>query len=86
MIYFGFMTKELETVVLTEPVAEHSLQRDDVGTVVHVFRDGEAYEVEFVTLSGETAALATLRASQFRSVGKRDILHVRDWKGEPLAD
>jgi hypothetical protein len=79
------MTNELEVVVLTEPVAENSLEKGDVGTVVHVFREGEAYEVEFVTLKGETAALVTLKPTQFRAVGKQDILHVRDWTGEPLV-
>ncbi len=79
------MIKELEVVVLTEPVPEHALEKGDVGTVVHVFRNGEAYEVEFVTLKGATAALATLKPSQFRPVGKQDILHVRDWTGESIA-
>jgi hypothetical protein len=79
------MTNELDVVVLTEPVAEHSLEKGDVGTIVEIFRDGEAYEVEFVTLKGETAALVTLKASQFRPVGRQDILHVRNWTGESIA-
>jgi hypothetical protein len=73
------MTSELDVVVLSEPVIEHALEKGDVGTVVHVFRQGEAYEVEFVTLKGATAALVTLRPSQFRAVEQRDLLHVRVW-------
>lgn len=75
------MTSELDVVVLTEPLVEHALEKGDVGTVVHIFRQGEAYEVEFVTLKGTTAALVTLKPSQFRSVERRDLLHVRDWPG-----
>jgi hypothetical protein len=73
------MTSELDIVVLTEPLVEHALEKGDVGTVVHVFRQGEAFEVEFVTLKGATAALVTLKPSQFRAVERRDLLHVRDW-------
>jgi hypothetical protein len=75
------MTSELDVVVLTEALPEHGLEKGDVGTVVHVLRQEEAYEVEFVTLKGITAALVTLAPSQFRSVEQRDMLHVRDWPG-----
>ncbi len=75
------MTSELDVVVLTEPLTEHDLQKGDVGTVVLVFGQGEAYEVEFMTLNGATAALVTLKPSQFRGVDRRDMLHVRDWPG-----
>jgi hypothetical protein len=73
------MTSELDVVVLSEPWVEHALEKGDVGTVVHVLRENEAYEVEFVTLKGATAALVTLKPSQFRAVEQRDMLHVRDW-------
>jgi len=75
------MTKELDVVVLTEPIAEHSLEKVDVGTVVQIFRQDEAFEVEFVTLRGKTVALVTLKPSQFRGVESRDMTHVRDWPG-----
>jgi hypothetical protein len=48
-----------------------------VGTVVHVYRDGLAYEVEFVALDGHTAAVVTLEASQVRPVTPREITHAR---------
>jgi Domain of unknown function (DUF4926) len=35
------------------------LSSDDVGVVVHVYPRQEAYEVEFVTLAGQTAAIVT---------------------------
>lgn len=45
--------------------------------VIHIHRAGEALEVEFLTLHGETAAIATLSASQARPVTQRDMTHAR---------
>lgn len=47
----------------------------DVGTVVLIYRDGQAYDVEFMTLEGRTVAVVTLEASQVRPVGHPDIVH-----------
>ncbi len=71
------MIKDHERVVLTVAVPDESLEPGDVGTVVHIYRDGEAYEVEFVALDGHTAAVATLEASQIRPVSSREITHAR---------
>jgi Domain of unknown function (DUF4926) len=49
----------------------------DVGTVVHVYADGKALEVEFMMLDGQTTAVATLEASAVRPVTARDISHSR---------
>lgn len=46
--------------------------------MVHVYKDGEAFEVEFVGLDGHTAAVATLEAKQVRPVSARDITHTRE--------
>lgn len=72
------MIKEHERVVLTTPLPGERLEAGDVGTVVHVYKDGEAYEVEFVTLDGHTAAVVTLETAQVRPVGRRDITHTRE--------
>lgn len=48
-----------------------------MGTVVHIYRDGLAYEVEFTTLEGKTAAVVTVEAAQVRPVGEREITHAR---------
>ncbi len=72
------MIKELERVVLTEPVPEDGLETGDVGTVVHVYPEGKAFEVEFTTLDGRTAAVVTVEASQLRPVGRREITHARE--------
>ena len=72
------MIKEHDRVVLTTSVPASGLEAGDVGAVVHVYKDGEAYEVEFVTLDGHTAAVLTLEASQVRPISRRDITHTRE--------
>ena len=72
------MIKEHDRVVLAATVPSEGLVTGDVGTVVHVYRDGEAYELEFTTLEGKTAAVITLEASQIRPVGQREIAHARE--------
>jgi len=72
------MIKKHEQVVLTTPLPKEGLELGDVGTVVHVYKDGQAFEVEIVTLDGHTAAVATLEVSQLRQVGRRDITHTRE--------
>ena len=74
------MIAEHERIVLTNDLPEEDLEAGDVGTVVFVHGNGEAYEVEFFTLSGSTAAVATVSASQVRPVSQRDLIHAR-----PLA-
>lgn len=68
--------KVLDTVVLTRDLSEHKLKRGDVGAVVEIYPP-DGLEVEFVTASGHTQALVTLRAKDVRSVGSRDMLAVR---------
>jgi len=72
------MISELDMVVLTHDLSEHGLQKGDVGAVVHVYRDGEAYEVEFVTAAGRTIAVLTLAAADVRRMASGEILHVRE--------
>jgi len=72
------MINEHDRVVLKTIVPGEGLEAGDVGTVVHVYRDGLAFEVEFTTLTGDTAAVVTLEASQVRPVGKREITHARE--------
>jgi len=71
------MIHELDSVVLVNDLPEHGLEKGDIGTVVLVHRNGEGYEVEFMTLHGETVAVVSLFASQIRPIGKKEIAHVR---------
>jgi hypothetical protein len=72
------MIDEHERVVLMTHVPAEGLEAGDVGTVVHAYADGRAYEVEFVTLEGKTAAVVTLEASEVRPVSDREIPHARE--------
>jgi hypothetical protein len=71
------MITEHDRVVLTAPVPKERLEVGDVGTVVHVYPDGNAFEVEFTTLDGHTAAVATVEISQVRPVTGGEITHAR---------
>ena len=70
------MIREHDCVVLTQDLPEKGLKAGDIGTVVHIHNGGAGYEVEFMTLAGETVAIATLLPAQIRPVAKRDIAHV----------
>jgi hypothetical protein len=72
------MIKEHERVVLTTAVPDEGLEAGDVGTVIHVYPEESAYEVEFVTLDGKTAAVVTLEAGRVRAVGRSEIPHARE--------
>lgn len=71
------MIQAHDCVVLTNDLPDESLQADGVGTVVHIHDQGVAYEVEFVTLTRQTVAVATVPALQVRPVSQRDILPLR---------
>jgi hypothetical protein len=72
------MIQELDEVVLTCELPEQGLAKGDIGVVVLVHNQGEGFEVEFMTLDGETVAIETLRRSQVRPVGKHEIAHARE--------
>jgi hypothetical protein len=72
------MPKEHERVVLLAAIPAEGLEAGDVGTIVHVYRDGQAYEVEFLALDGHTRAVATVEADQVRPVTRRDMTHARE--------
>lgn len=71
------MIKELDTVVLAKDIKEYHLKRGDVGTVVHIYADEAAFEIEFMTGEGKTIAVATLEPQDIRTMRRMDILHVR---------
>ena len=72
------MIKEHDCIVLTANLPEEGLEAGDVGTVVHIHRGATGYEVEFMTLTGETVAVVTVLPTQLRPVSKRDLTHVRE--------
>lgn len=70
--------KEHDCVVLTADLPAEGLQAGDIGTVVHIHNGGAGYEVEFMTLTGETVAIATLMPAQLRPIARGEIAHVRE--------
>jgi hypothetical protein len=71
------MIEEHDRVVLTDPLPERALQAGDVGTVVHVYEKGTAYEAECFRLDGRTGAVEALSASAVRPVASTDVPHAR---------
>ena len=72
------MLKEHDRIVLTDDIPDQRLKSGDVGTIVHIYPRGEALEVEFLTLDGNTAAITTVLPSQVRPVSSTDITHARE--------
>jgi hypothetical protein len=68
--------KVLDTIVLKKDLPDHGLKKGDVGVVVEAY-EPDGLEVEFVTGSGKTQALVTLKIKDVRMVGDAEILSVR---------
>ena len=71
------MIKELDTVVLSQDLPEHGLKQGDIGAVVHSYKEGKAFEVEFITGKGDSVAVVTLNSEDVRLMQDEEILHVR---------
>ena len=56
--------KLFDVVALTTDLPEENLFSGQVGTIVEIYNDGEAFEVEFVDKNGHTYGLLTLRPNQ----------------------
>jgi hypothetical protein len=74
------MIQELDRIILTTDLPEHGLKMGDIGTVVLAHEKSNGFEVEFVSLDGETVAVVSLFAHQIRPIGRHEIAHAR-----PLA-
>ncbi len=71
------MIEEHDRVVLTTKEPDAGLEPGDVGTVVHMYSEGEAFEVEFVTLTGDTVAVLAIDRDEVRPVQSRELTHAR---------
>jgi hypothetical protein len=54
----------LDVVALTEDLSDHQLRRGQVGTIVEILTDGDAFEVEFSDREGKVYASLGLRPEQ----------------------
>ena len=66
--------KLLDVVALTQDVPEHNLKRGEVGTVVEILANGEAYEVEFSNDNGQMSKCLSFPASQLKVLHHEPIL------------
>ena len=69
---------EFDLVVLQEEISGCRLKAGDVGTILTVYSEGKAFDVEFVTLTGELVAVETLLPHQIRAVRDTEVMAVRD--------
>ena len=65
--------KLLDVVALTQDVPEHNLKRGEVGTVVEILSNGEAFEVEFSDDNGQMYKCLSFRASQLQVLHQEPI-------------
>lgn len=65
--------KLLDVVALTQDVPEHNLKRGDIGTVIEILSNGEAFEVEFSKVYGQTSKCLSFLASQLRVLPHEQI-------------
>jgi hypothetical protein len=70
--------QELDTVILTRDLPQQKLRKGDLGTVVLMHEDSAGFEVEFVTLDGDTLAVVTLPADAVRAATRGEIAHARE--------
>jgi hypothetical protein len=68
--------KLLDVVVMCRDLPQHGIVSGDMGAVVEI-HEPDGVEVEFVSGSGRTLALATLNVADVRLVGEDDIPSVR---------
>ena len=74
------MFEEYEPIVLTADVVGdegEELKPGDVGAILYLHPNDEAFVVEFISLDGETAVIATVRSSQARPITGADLTHAR---------
>ena len=67
---------EHDSVVLARDLPQYGLKKGDVGTIIHV-HPAKGYEVEFMTLRGETIAVTSLSKDEVRPISPREIAHAR---------
>lgn len=74
------MFKEHDQILLTADIVGdegEELKSGDVGTIIHIHPGEEALVVEFMSLNGDTVAIATVLPSQAHPVTNADLTHAR---------
>ncbi|MDE0482385.1 MAG: DUF4926 domain-containing protein [Candidatus Poribacteria bacterium] len=73
------MIELFDVVALTHDMPEHNLWRGQVGTVVEILANGDAFEVEFRDRDGRTYESLGFRASQLM------VLHYEPMQKPPTS-
>ena len=71
------LDRVLPIIMTTTDLPEYGLKAGDIGTAVSVHDQHQGYEIEFVSLDGETVAVVSLTATQIRPIGRKEIAHAR---------
>ncbi len=71
--------KIYDRIILTQDLPGSVLKSGDVGTVVEIYNDGEAFEIEFFALDGTTLAVKTVAGNLVKPVSGNMVLHIREW-------
>ena len=66
--------KLLDVVALTEDIPKHNLKCGEVGTVVEILSNGEAFEVEFSDDNGQMYKCLSCPASQLKVLHQEPVL------------
>ena len=67
------MFAELDVVALTHEIGKYGLSADRMGTIVQLYKNGEAFEVEFIDNEGYLVALITLTTKDVRLVWSKHL-------------
>ena len=72
------MIKLHSNVILTKDLPDLQLRQGDVGVVVHIHPSAKAFEVEFMTYSGQTIAVCTLELDDIQPLKPDTIPQARE--------
>lgn len=62
------MLKLLDVVALVKDIPELGLNRDQEGTILEIYNNGVAFEVDFVDDEGKTIALETIKSEYLKLI------------------
>lgn len=65
------MYRELDVIELTHDINKNNLTEGTRGTIVEIYKGGEAYEIEFISPDGTTSDLITLSPEDIRPIINR---------------
>jgi hypothetical protein len=71
------MIEEHDLVAHVSDIPDEGLASGDIGTVVSVHKQGQAYTVEFMTIGGRTVAVTLVRADKLRPVSQDEMQQAR---------